>query len=86
MDDMINNEMDIPKWMSTEKMILCQEDLGKGKAVDNSRPISCLRLMWKVMTGIIANSVYEYLEMYNLLPVEQKGCRRNKRDKRSTFN
>ena len=35
MDDMINNEMDIPKWMSTEKMILCQEDLGKGKAVDN---------------------------------------------------
>ena len=31
------------------------------------------------MTGIIANSVYEYLEMYNLLPVEQKGCRRNRR-------
>ena len=79
MDDMINNEMDIPKWMSTEKMILCQEDLGKGKAVDNSRPISCLPLMWKVMTGIIANSVYEYLEMNNLLPVEQKGCRRNSR-------
>ena len=31
------------------------------------------------MTGIIANSVYEYLEMYNLLPVEQKRCRRNGR-------
>ena len=31
------------------------------------------------MTGIIANSVYKYLEMYNLLPVEQKGCRRNRR-------
>ena len=29
------------------------------------------------MTGIIANSVYEYLEVYNLIPVEQKGCRRN---------
>ena len=28
------------------------------------------------MTGIIANSVYEYLEMNNLFPVEQKGCRR----------
>ena len=28
------------------------------------------------MTGIIVNSVYEYLEMYNLLPVEQKGCRK----------
>ena len=33
--------------------------------------------MWKLRTGIRANSVYEYLEMYNLLPVEQKGCRRN---------
>ena len=32
------------------------------------------------MTRImIANSVCEYLEMYNLLPVEQKGCRRNSR-------
>ena len=29
------------------------------------------------MTGIIANSVYKYLEVYNLIPVEHKGCRRN---------
>ena len=35
--------------------------------------------MWKLMTGIIANTVYEYLEMYNLLPVELKGSRRNSR-------
>ena len=79
MDDMINNGMDIPKWMTTAKKILCQKDPGKENAVDNYRPISCLPLMWKLMTGIIANSVYEYLEMYNLLPVEQKGCRRNSR-------
>ena len=31
------------------------------------------------MTGIIANNVYEYLEIKNLLPVEQKGCKRNSR-------
>ena len=31
------------------------------------------------MTGIIANSAYEYLEMHNLLPIEQKACRRNSR-------
>ena len=65
--------------MTTGKTILCQKDPGKGNAVDNYRPISCLPLMWKLMTGIIANSVYEYLEMNNLLPVEQKGCRRNSR-------
>ena len=79
MDDMINNMMDIPKWMTTGKTILCQKDPGKGNTVDNYRPISCLPPMWKLMTGIIANRVYEYLEMNNLLPVEQKGCRRNSR-------
>ena len=79
MDDMINNMMDIPKWMTTGKTIFCQKDLSKGNAVDNYRPISCFPLMWKLMTGIIANSAYEYLEMYNLLPVEQKGCRRSSR-------
>ena len=34
------------------------------------------------MTGIIANSVYKYLQMYNLLPVDQKGCRRNSQEKK----
>ena len=31
------------------------------------------------MTGIIANSAYEYLEMHDLLPIELKACRRNSR-------
>ena len=52
MDDMISNWMDIPKWMTTGKTILCQKDPDKGNAVDNYRPISCLPLMWKLMTGI----------------------------------
>ena len=65
--------------MTTGKTILCQEDLGKGSTVDSYQQILCLPLMWKLMTEIIANSVYEYLEIYNLLPVEQKGCRRNSR-------
>ena len=79
MDDMINNGTDIPKWMTTRKTILCQKDPGKRNAVDNYRPTSCLPLMWKLMTGIIANSVYEYLEMNKLLPVEQNRCWRNSR-------
>ena len=45
MDDMINNGVDIPKWMTTGKKILCQKDPGKGNAVDNYRQISCLPLM-----------------------------------------
>ena len=49
---MISNWMDIPKWMTTGKTILCQKDPDKGNAVDNYRSISCLPLMWKLMTGI----------------------------------
>ena len=80
MDDMINNKMDIPNWMTTGKPILYQKDPGKGNEVDNYQPILCLSLMQKLMTGIIANSVYKYLEVYNLIPVEQKGCKRNVRE------
>ena len=53
--------MDIPEWMVTGKTILCQRDSGNGNAVDNYRLILCLPFMWKLMIGIIANSVYEYL-------------------------
>ena len=74
MDETVNNGMDIPKWMIqlTSNSILCQKDLGKGSAVDNYWPISCFSLMWKLMTRIIADSVYEYLEIHNLLPGEKK--------------
>ena len=41
--------------------------------------------MCKLMTRIIANSVYDYLEMYNLFPVEYKGCRRNIRGTNDQF-
>ena len=82
MDDMINSRMDIPKWMTTGKTIFCQKDPGEGNATDNYRPILCLPFMWKLMIGITANSVYEYLQVYKLIPVEQKGCRRNIRGKK----
>ena len=35
MDDMINNGIDIPKYMTTEKMIPCQKEPVKGNGVDN---------------------------------------------------
>ena len=74
MDDMVNNGMDNPKQMTTRKTILFQKDPGKGNAVDNYRPISCLPLMWKLMTGMIPNSVYEYLEIYKLLQLNRKNA------------
>ena len=76
MDNIISNKEDIPKWMTLGKTILHQKDTSKGNAVDNYRPISCLPLMWKLMTGTIAESIYNFLDVNDKLPVEQKGCKK----------
>ena len=45
----------------------------------NFRPISCLPLMWKPMTGVVSKSLYEIREESSLLPGKQKGCRKGSR-------
>ena len=76
MDNIISNREDIPKWVTLAQMVLCQKDPSKGNAVDNYRPISCLPSMWKLMTRTIAESVYNFLDVNNKLPVEKKDTRR----------
>ena len=79
LDNILENRKPLPAWMTHGKTVLCLKDPSKGNAVDNFRPISCLPLMWKLMTGIIAESMYDYLESERILPEEQKGCKRNSR-------
>ena len=58
--------------MTLGKTVLCQKDPSKRNSVDNYRPISYLREMWKLMTGIIAGSIYNFLDVNIKLPVKQK--------------
>ena len=62
--------------MTLGKTVLCQKKHGKGNAVDNCKPISCLPLMWKLMTGTMTGNISYFLDMNDKLPVEQKGCRK----------
>ena len=80
MNDLINNRVTIPVWMTTGRTVLCQKDQERCSYVDNYRPISCLSLAWKLMTGIIADSMYEFFVENDALPVEQKKCRRIQRE------
>ncbi|XP_063592533.1 uncharacterized protein LOC134769724 [Penaeus indicus] len=81
--DQLNNILmgtdTLPKWLTHGRTVLCQKDPRKGNAVENYRPITCLPLMWKLVAGIIADQMYDYLEREYLLPDEQKGCRRRSR-------
>ena len=52
------------------------EDKDQRGEVTNFRPITCLLIMWKLLTGVLADKMYEHLEEKQLLPEEQKGCRR----------
>ncbi|XP_047475423.1 uncharacterized protein LOC125029527 [Penaeus chinensis] len=70
---------EVPDWMTTGRTVLLLKDKSKGNEISNYRPITCLPLMWKLLTGIVADDVYDHLNENDLLPEEQKGCRRNSR-------
>ena len=65
--------------MTLCKTVLCQKDPSKGNAVDNYRPMSCLPLMWKLITGTTAESIYHFLDVNDKLPVEQKEYKKKSR-------
>ena len=69
----------VPEWMVKGRTVLIQKDPAKGNVASNYRPLACLPLMWKLLTGIFADKVYDHLMDNNLLPAEQKGCRRRSR-------
>ena len=55
------------------------KDKSKENEVGNYRLTTCLPLMWKLLTGIVAYEIYNHLEENDILLEEQKGCRRNSR-------
>ena len=69
----------VPEWMIKRRTVLIQKDPQKGTVPSNYRPIVCLPLMWKLLTGIFADKIYDHLLSNNLLPDEQKGCRKRSR-------
>ena len=64
----------VPSWMTKERTCLILKDKSKGNIASNYPLITCLPLMLKLLTGMIAEEMYQHL-----LPDEQKGCRRNSR-------
>ena len=65
--------------MITGKILLCIKEIQNGNLVSNFGPIICLPLIWKLLTGILAEELYEHLEKTNSLPWEQKRCRKRSR-------
>ena len=63
----------LPSWLTRGKTSLLQKDKSKGNVASIYRPITCLSLMWKLLTGAIADQIYAHLDQERLLPEDQKG-------------
>ena len=58
---------------------MIRKDKAKGVQACNYRPIACLPMMWKLLTGAMGEKLYHHLERNGLLTDEQKGCRKESR-------
>ena len=65
----------VPEWMVKRRTVLIQKDAMKGTWADNYHPITCLPIMWKLLTGVMGEKLYQHLERNGMLADEQKGCR-----------
>ena len=63
----------VPSWLTRGRTSLLQRDKSKGNVPSNYRHITCLPLMWKLLTGVIADQIYAQLDQEKLLTEEQKG-------------
>ena len=54
---------EVLEWMTRGRTVLIKKDITKGNIASNYRMTTCLPLMWKVLTGIIAEKVHTSLEV-----------------------
>ena len=69
----------VPDWMTKGKTTLILKDPSKGTAPNNYWPITCLPMIWKILTAQIREEIYYTLTSRGLFPDEQKGFRKGSR-------
>ena len=71
----MKNLEEIPEWLAKGITYLLPK-VAETNNPKNYRPITCLSTTYKVLTSIITERTYSFLEQKELLPYEQKGCRK----------
>ena len=56
----------MPSWLTRGRTSLLQKHKIKGNVASNYRPITCLPLMWKLLTGVIVAQIYAHLDQEKL--------------------
>ena len=75
----------VPTWMTEGRTVLIMKDKNKGTVEGNYRPNTFLALMWKLLPTTFSEAMYGDLSYQELLPNEDKGCRKNSRGTMTNF-
>jgi hypothetical protein len=71
--DKLSEEDQTPEWLTEGVTLLIPKNENTEK-LKNYRPISCLPMIYKLITAIISKWMQKYIDDQNLMPKEQKGC------------
>ena len=71
----MKNPDELPEWLvkGITYLLLKVSETNNPK---NYRPITCFSATYKLLTSIITDRTYSFLEQKKLLPCEQKGCQK----------
>ena len=75
--DVLSGKSNFDAQLMQGKTTLIMKNPKRGEMPSNFRPITCLPTIWKVFSFLVSEIIYRHLENANLLPPEQKGCRKN---------
>ena len=76
LNEILKGTKEIPSRMTYGRTVLCQKDPVERFTAVNFRPITCLQIKWHLLTGIVSEDIYYFMENRILLPEEQKGWKR----------
>lgn len=76
LNDIIRKPEDAPEWLTMGRTSLIAK---KPPTTDSSnyRPITCLPVIYKIITNIITSRMNEHINRNNIIPTEQKGNANN---------
>ena len=65
----------VPSWLTKGRTALLQKD----KSKDNITSTKLSVIMWKLLSGVVADQIYGHLDQKKFLPEEWKGCSKRSR-------
>lgn len=76
--DILDQKSEVPAWFMRGRTILIPKTGCTGEP-SQYRPITCLNIAYKLLTGMMAQALSKHLETWDLLPLEQKAIKKGNR-------